>query len=157
MPARKNQESIGFLVGALVRRKGLAFRTFLAPYRVTRRQYAVLSRLWQEDGLALTELASRLYADPSSLCRTIELMERAGLVRRQRDAADRRVFRIKLSERGRALKRRLRPLVQAHEEETVRGLAPAEIEAVADALRKMLANLGSAPALEEAVPRDDAA
>jgi DNA-binding MarR family transcriptional regulator len=155
MPSKSNQESIGFLVGALFRRKGLAFRTLLAPFEVTRRQYAVLSRLWQEDGLALTELARRLYADPSSLCRTILLMEKAGLIRRQRDADDRRVFRLILSTRGRALKRRLRPLVQAHEQGTVRRLSPAEIETVAGALRKMLANLGGASTDGDVVPHDD--
>jgi MarR family transcriptional regulator, organic hydroperoxide resistance regulator len=155
MSTESRQESIGFLVGALLRRKGLAFRTLLAPYQITPRQYAVLSRLWQEDGLPLTELARRLYADPSSLCRTILLMEKAGLIRRQRDAADRRVFRLRLSKQGRALKRQLRPLVQAHDEDTVRRLSPAEITAVADVLRRMLVNLGGTPADADTLPDDD--
>jgi len=136
-----NQESIGFLIGALLRRKRLAFRALLAPYEVTPRQYAVLSRLWQADCLALTDLANRLYADPSSLSRTLVLMEKSGLIERRRDDEDRRVYRFILAQRGRALKRRLRPLVQAHEEEVVLGLSPEEIEATGNAIRKMLENL----------------
>jgi DNA-binding MarR family transcriptional regulator len=142
MPGEKNQESIGFLIGALLRRKRISFRALLEPFKVTPRQYAVLSRLWQEESLALTDLAKRLYADPSSLSRTLVLMEKSDLIKRQRDDEDRRVFRLTLSTRGRALKRRLRPLVQAHEEEMVKGLSPAEIDVVADAMRRMLENLG---------------
>lgn len=145
MRAQNDRESIGFLVGALLRRKRLAFRTLLAPFQVTPRQYAVLSRLWQQDSLTLTELARRLYADPSSLCRTVVLMEKSGLVRRQRDEEDRRVFRLTLSTRGHALKRQLRRLVRKHEQETVRGLSPTEVEVVSNAMRKMLGNLGGSP------------
>jgi DNA-binding MarR family transcriptional regulator len=156
VPVDGDRESIGFLVGALLRRKRLAFRTLLAPFQVTPRQYAVLSRLWQQDCLTLTELARRLYADPSSLCRTIVLMERSGLVQRQRDQQDRRIFRIKLSKRGRALKRRLQRLVRTHEKETVRGLSPAEVKVVSGAMRKMLGNLGGAPAGGVVLEEDDA-
>jgi DNA-binding MarR family transcriptional regulator len=152
VPTKVGHESIGFLLGALLRRKGFAFRALLAPFQVTLRQYAVLSRLWQEDGLALTELARRLYADPSSLCRTIVLMEEAGLIRRERDPDDRRVFRLILSPRARALQEQLRPLVQAHEEESVRGFSPVEVERLAGALRRMVDNLGSAPAGADAAP-----
>jgi DNA-binding MarR family transcriptional regulator len=156
MPDRRNQETIGFLIGALLRRKRLAFGALLEPYHVTPRQFAVLSRLWQEDGLALTDLARRLYADPSSLSRTLVLMERAGLLRRQRDADDRRVFSLRLSPQGRRLKRRLRSRVQAHEAEMIQGLSPAEIELVAGAMRRMLENLGGAPADGDALLDDEA-
>ena len=157
MPMDNNQESIGFLLGALLRRKGLAFRALLAPFQVTPRQYAVLSRLWQEDSLALTDLARRLYADPSSISRTLVLMEKSGLIERHRDDEDRRVFRLMLSTRGHALKRQLRPLVQAHEEETVLGISAAEIEVVANAMRRMLENLGGTSADGDHALDDDEA
>jgi len=145
MPTERNQESLGFLMGALLRRKRLSFRTLLAPFQVTPRQYAVLSRLWQENSLALTELARRMYADPSSLSRTLVLMEKSGLIKRHSDENDRRVFQLVLSKRGRALKRQLQSRVRAHEDKMVRGLSLAEVELVESAIRKMLCNLGDTP------------
>ena len=157
MAPAANQESIGFLIGALLRRKGLAFRALLAPYEVTPRQYAVLSSLWQTDCLALTDLANRLYADPSSLSRTLVLMEKSGLIQRRRDDEDRRVYRFMLAQRGRALGRRLRPLVQTHEAAAVRGLSAKEIEVTANAMRKMLENLSDAAAAGDFAFDDDEA
>ena len=145
---RSDRESIGFLFGAVLRWRGLAFRAILGPYEVTPRQFSVLARLWEEDGLPLTDLAQRLYADPSSLCRTIVLMEKAGLVRRERDSSDRRIFRIMLSKKGKALKTRLLPRVRAHEQQAIQGLTPSELEVLTGALRKMLKNVIGPPGNE---------
>jgi DNA-binding MarR family transcriptional regulator len=154
---RSDRESIGFLFGAVVRRRGLAFRAILSPYEVTPRQFSVLARLWEEDGLPLTDLAQRLYADPSSLCRTIVLMEKSGLVSRERDPSDRRVFRIMLNEKGKALKLRLLPRVRAHEQQAIRGLTPSELGVLTGALRKMLKNVSGPPGNGPPEPCDEKA
>jgi DNA-binding MarR family transcriptional regulator len=53
-----------------------------------------------EDGLGMTELAGRILASKSGLTRVIDRMEAAGLVRRERPPADRRVVRVVLTPTG---------------------------------------------------------
>ncbi|MFC1852339.1 MarR family winged helix-turn-helix transcriptional regulator [candidate division CSSED10-310 bacterium] len=136
----RSNESIGFLLGALLRRKSLVFRALLLPYHLTPRRYAILSRLWEEDGLHLNELAHRLYVDSSSLCRTLSDMEKAGLLIRRRNSQDRRVFHLYLSERSRALEAVLLPHVKKHNERMLSGISEESVESLRQTIRQMLVN-----------------
>src|SRR4051812_47006736 len=101
-------EYTSYFIGMVRRRLNLAFAAAIRAEGITTRQYGVLSRLWREDGLTLDELVASLYSDQSSLSRIVDRMVRAGLVERRVDADDRRVRRIYLTNRGRALQARTR-------------------------------------------------
>ncbi len=65
------------------------------------RWYDVLVHLEEaEDGLPMNELAGRLLASKSGLTRVVDRMEAAGLVRRERPPADRRVVKVQLTPAG---------------------------------------------------------
>ena len=65
----------------------------------TRAQWRVLARLHRSGGgLRQIELAEALDIEPITLCRMIDRLEEAGLVERRRDGADRRAWRIHLTE-----------------------------------------------------------
>ena len=145
----QRKKNIGFIIGSLLRRKKLAFISILEPFGITPRQYAVLFSLWEEGRQPLTELATRLYADASSLSRIVLLLEKSGLIQRRRDENDRRVFRLMLAPRGEVLMQQIWPLVEAHEARMLRGISKDEIERVAAAMQKMIANL-SAPSVDDA-------
>ena len=65
----------------------------------TKAQWRVLARLSRAgDGVRQIELADALDVEPITLCRMIDRLEEAGLVERRRDGADRRAWRIHLTE-----------------------------------------------------------
>lgn len=70
---------------------------------------SVLLPLFEEDGLRMGEIARRARLSKQTMTTLVRLAERAGLVRRERDAHDGRAFRISLTERGHAF----RPVAEA--------------------------------------------
>jgi DNA-binding MarR family transcriptional regulator len=65
----------------------------------TKAQWRVLARLNRAgDAVRQIELAEALDIEPITLCRMIDRLEEAGLVERRRDDADRRAWRIHLTE-----------------------------------------------------------
>lgn len=63
---------------------------------------SVLVPLFEEDDLRMGELARRARLSKQTMTTLVRLCEREGLVARDRDATDRRAFRVALTERGRA-------------------------------------------------------
>ena len=139
MPAK--EEPIGFLFSVVNRCKGLRFRSLLSSSGLTPRQYGVLARLWDEDGLPLHDLANRLYVDQTSLSRTLHAMEQNGLLRRSRDPGDRRVCRFFLTEKGAQMRQSLLPGVIRHNESLLEGFSANEVRTMRRMLKKMITNL----------------
>jgi DNA-binding MarR family transcriptional regulator len=74
----------------------------LKPYGITRTQYNALRILRGagEAGLCRNEVRERLVAQVPDASRLLDRMETAGLIRRQRDAADRRFVTTRITEAG---------------------------------------------------------
>ncbi|MCS6785739.1 MAG: MarR family transcriptional regulator [Thiobacillaceae bacterium] len=66
-------------------------------------QVWALAVLARSPGLRVTELAQRLSIHPSTASNLLDKLERAGYVRRSRQAQDQRVVELSLTEAGRAL------------------------------------------------------
>lgn len=79
------------------------YKPLLDKLGLTYPQFLVLTVLWDQDGLALKQVGERLFLDSGTLTPLIKRLEAAGLVRRQRDAADERHVRVSLTQQGRAL------------------------------------------------------
>jgi DNA-binding MarR family transcriptional regulator len=82
------------------------YKPLLDPLGLTYPQYLVLLCLWEEDGLAVSELGQRLSLDSGTLTPLLKRMEAAGWLRRERSTADERRVQVHLSEAGLALKAR---------------------------------------------------
>ena len=68
---------------------------------VTSAYGAILLPLYVEDGLRMVDLAQRTRLSKQTMTSTIKLMEKNGLVRRERDPDDGRAFRVYLTEDAR--------------------------------------------------------
>jgi DNA-binding MarR family transcriptional regulator len=97
----------------------------------------VLVPLYEEDGLTMGELARRSGLSKQAMTTLVRAVEEAGFVTRERDAADARAFRVTLSPEG----QKLRPVAERVLGDVageMRGrLSSAELEQLADALRKV--------------------
>ena len=84
---------------------------------LTRAQWALIAALFRREGSSQVALAEHLEVTPISLGRLVDRMEKAGWVERRGEPADRRAYRLYLTERAHRLRPQLRALsdhVQAH-------------------------------------------
>jgi len=72
-------------------------------------QWPLLLYLWDEDGLTQKELSRRVHIEEPTTTRTLDRMERDGLVRRERNPRNRRQVNVFLTERGQSLRDELVP------------------------------------------------
>ena len=108
---------------------------------VTRAQWRVLEHLALEPGLKQVELAERMDVEPITLCRIVDRMEEAGLVERQRDPADRRAWRLALTEKSGPLLDQLRAMAEGLAAEAFDGFADDEVTALTNLLARIRANV----------------
>jgi MarR family transcriptional regulator, organic hydroperoxide resistance regulator len=138
------EESLGYLVNYLAKLFSQHHSACLSEHGVHLGQWGVLMFLWVQDGQTQRELSRQVAIDDASMVRAIDRMERDGLVRRKRNAQDRRQSNIYLTERGRALRDQLIPCAISGNALATQGLTGAEVAQFVALLRRMIATLGGA-------------
>lgn len=113
-----------FLALSLTKRVRAIVTERFAPLGLHPGQDRLLSALWDEDGLAQSDLIRRLAVEPPTVTNTVTRLERAGFVRRERDPNNRRISRVFLTEAGRALERPVRTILQDAEDLVLAPLTP---------------------------------
>lgn len=116
-----------------------AYRPLLRELGLTYPQYLLLMVLWERDDQAVSEVAARLQLPVHGLLPVVERLERAALVRRSRQAGDRRVVRLGLTAAGAALERAA--AVAQHNVVDRTKLTVTELEDLRDQLRHLTAAL----------------
>ena len=105
-------------------------RAFVAaafgPLGIHPGQDRLLSELWREDGLSQSQLIERLGVEPPTVTGTVQRLERAGFIRREPDAANRRISRVHLTPAGRQLEEPVRAVLGEAEDRLLHGLSAAE-------------------------------
>jgi DNA-binding MarR family transcriptional regulator len=81
-----------------------AYRPILAVLGLTYPQYLVMLALWEDDGPTVKVLGEKLMLDSGTLTPLLKRLEAAGFIRRERDARDERQVRVRLSEKGEAMR-----------------------------------------------------
>jgi MarR family transcriptional regulator, organic hydroperoxide resistance regulator len=79
------------------------YKPLLQALGLTYPQYLAMMVLWEEDGLTVGEISSRLLTDPGSLTPLLKRLEAEGLLSRTRSREDERVVVVELTDTGRAL------------------------------------------------------
>lgn len=108
---------------------------------VTPEQWAVLIRLWEEDGRTQSALSDATFRDRPTMSRIVDGMETRGLVERRSDEGDARVRRIFLTRRGTQLRKKLVPAVERIVLHAVRGIDEEALVTTRATLRRMFENL----------------
>ena len=118
-------------VGYLLRQAHQAFRaaaqTELGTLGLTLPQYSVLSVADVRPGLSGAELARESMLTPQTTNEIITLLAKAGLVEFRPDARDKRLRRVTVTDAGRDLVDRARPIVYAVETRMTASLEDADL------------------------------
>ena len=141
------EESLGYLINRAARDFAGRLAVELRRHDVGIGQWAVLLHLWAADGMSQAQLARRVAIEQPTMVRTIDRMERDGLVTRSPDPLDRRASRISLTERGWALRDRLVPLAGEVNQAATAMLTEREVATLRQLLMKLVA--GEAGTLSE--------
>ncbi len=134
-----------------------ALQRRLARHGVTLGMWQFLRALWEQDGLAQSELSRRTGTVGPTALSAVSAMEAAGLVRRAPHATDRRKVAVRLTRRGRALRAVLLPEADAVLGRALRPLSPEERALLPRLLEAMRAALEADEAGGPASDEDGAA
>jgi DNA-binding MarR family transcriptional regulator len=140
-------ESTGYLIAMLGRLFSRSLNARLQKYGISHGQWPVLLMLWAEDGLSQIEISRRIAVEPATMVRTINRMERDGLVSRQRSDVDLRQVSVFLTPYGRSLRDRIVPYATEVNELAVARMSRPEKRSLHAGLREMILALREDQAL----------
>ena len=84
------------------------YKPLLDELGLTYPQYLVMVLLWEQDDQTVGSLGEKLFLESSTLTPVLKRLEALGHVKRTRDPVDERQVRVRLTERGRALRQKAR-------------------------------------------------
>ena len=135
-------ENIGYLLGDRSRLLRRAFDDRVRAVGVTGPQARLLMYLSRYEGENQGFYAEQLDVEAITLCRMVDRMTDAGLVERRRDLADRRAWRLHLTDKSKAMIVGLRECVDRLIEEMLAGITATERDTFARILTAIGTNLG---------------
>ena len=137
------ENSPGYLINRLAAKMNAALhRAFKsAGYNITAQQWAVLNRLWEENGLHQNLLAERTTKNRHNVSRMLTVMEKQRLLKRRPDPEDARLQRIYLTENGAKLQDVLVPIAHSIIEKMFIGFEKNELENLKQTMDQLSTNL----------------
>lgn len=134
-------ESLGFQVRRCHRAFDRVLSAHLAPAGMTSGFWYFLRALWQENGATQRRLAQLNNVTEPTAVTLLAAMERLDLIRRDRNAQDRRKINVFLTPSGAALETDLMPMAARINEIAGEGVSPAELATCLGVLKRMSENL----------------
>lgn len=130
--------NLGYRIKLLSQSLNRRLQDVLDPFELTPFQWEVLDCLWQEDGVPTSTLTKQLQQLGGTLTGVLDVMEKRGLVYRERDQHDRRICRIWLTDTGEQLRQVVPPVVRALKEETFECLSATELQQFSDLVDRVI-------------------
>lgn len=133
----------------------VAANRHLQDHGLTVSQFGVLEALHHLGPLSQRQLADKILRSSGNLTMVIDNLEKAGLVRRERDPQDRRVFNVFLTPQGDQLVGQLLPQHVRGIRGVFAGLDPQELKQLAALTRKLGHELAGRDLLQKGRRRRD--
>jgi MarR family transcriptional regulator for hemolysin len=130
-----------YLINRIARRYNQTLQDSLSGMGLTTPKMRVLAALAAMGDLTVNQLTVVAVAEQSTMSRTLDQMERDGLIQRQISETDSRVRVIVLTRSGLAAYRTVWPQMSAAEEELFVGLTKEQREAFLATLSQILGNI----------------
>ncbi len=140
----KDQREGGFLIAKIHQITNRMFTQMLKDYGIEELnpgQGRILFALWQEDDVPIRELSIKTQLTKSTLTTMLDRLETAGFLKRGSDADDRRIIKVKLSEKSKNLQEKYVDVSKKMTEVFYGALLEEEIDDFEGYLRRILDNL----------------
>ncbi|MQM26725.1 MarR family winged helix-turn-helix transcriptional regulator [Glycomyces albidus] len=127
------------LLMEVVRTAEFALMAHVVPGRpLSMSQLFAIHELDHHDGMSQRELAERLGLEKSSVSRLVADLESEGLVARERDPGNRRLYRLQITAAGRRLHRKAAEVLHERYEGWAAAMTPQERDGLAAGLPALL-------------------
>lgn len=134
-----------YLMNRIMGRYNAELAARIKPLGLTTAQMRTLAVLAVVPGLTINELSVYAVTEQSTMSRTLEALERQGLVRRAERESDARVREIYLTEEGRAAFEAVWPEMHAAYDQMFAGIGDGERRAFVTTLQRVLTNVRRHP------------
>lgn len=134
-------DSLGFQVRRCHRAFDRLLNVYLGAEGLTSGFWYFLRALWQENGATQKRLSQLNNVTEPTTVTTLNAMAAIGLIRRERNVADKRKLNVFLTPRAEALRDELMPVAYKINEIAGAGIDPAELAITLRVLRTMSENL----------------
>jgi DNA-binding MarR family transcriptional regulator len=138
---RLTDETIGLLIGRANRHLLQRVSELCAPWGVTPQQLWLVLMLHEGDTLTASDLSARMPIDKAAASRLIDRLVGMGWVATKASQADRRRQLLALTDKGSRAAEEIGREAERLSAQITKGLAPRDVEALATALRRVIANL----------------
>jgi DNA-binding MarR family transcriptional regulator len=101
-------------------------------------QLWALKTISQQEGLSLSELGKMMYLHPSTITGRVDRLEKKELVFRERDHVDRRVIKIRLTEKGATLAKKTPNPIQGKMVHGLKRLRREELNSIFTAMQTLV-------------------
>ena len=135
------QETAGYHLAQICRMRRNLINTAIESFGLYVGQDLIMVQLWNEEGLRQSQLAERSGIEVSTMTKTLQRLERYGLVERRQDTEDTRVTRVFLTEEGRSLKPTVTEQWNQAEQQTFVGFTTEEYALLSSFLQRIEKNL----------------
>ncbi|MFM6932337.1 MAG: MarR family winged helix-turn-helix transcriptional regulator [Novosphingobium sp.] len=136
-----SDENVAMLMAQVSRLMRRAFDEKARLLGMTRPQWQVVSILSVNEGINQGGLAELLEVEPITLGRMVDRLQDAALVERRPDPADRRAWRLFLTDKAQEQLVQLRPLALDTIDAAQEGLSQSERDGIITAMQVMRSNL----------------
>lgn len=106
-------------------------------FNLSRQEWRILAALGNHESMSAKELAAYSSLEKMQVSRAISRLKQTGLIHQQEDRDDRRYTRLSLSDHGRAVYRKIVPLVRAREEFILSALTGEEQQQLLELMDKV--------------------
>lgn len=144
-------ETIGTMLGQVSRMLRRSFDERTREVGITRPQWQVLTLVARHPGINQGALAELLEVEPITTGRMIDRLQDAALVERRPDPADRRAWRLHLTEKGEGQLALMLPLAAETLAAALDGIDEPDRAALMAMLEQIRSNLSRRPSVEAAV------
>lgn len=139
--------TVAFLLSQVGGLSAQLFADLLKPLRFVPAEAGILRLLDRTPGISQQDLARRLNMHASRLVAIIDALQARGLVSRETNDKDRRIYCLRLTVAGREALAAIGRVARAHEQAICEGLSEAERAQMAGLLRKIVARQDLVPGI----------
>jgi MarR family transcriptional regulator, transcriptional regulator for hemolysin len=108
---------------------------------ITVEQWILLKVVEEKSGLSQNELAKETNRDPASITRTLDLLQKKGLIIREAIADNRRQYNIMLSQEGLDFVKQNMPLINDMRNISINGFTKEEVDSLISMLYRIQKNM----------------
>ncbi len=115
------------------------YRDVSDRFGITGPQLWALKTISQNGSLSQTELSAKMYLHPSTMTGVADRLEKKGYVARDRNDTDRRVVKVRLTPKGKALVKKAPNPIQGKMIYGLRNLRKKDLDSIRDSLQTLVA------------------